>query len=1115
MGQVWRAQHVAQEVPVALKVVTGRAATDPVFLQAFGDEVRAMARLDHPGIVAIFDHGELEPTAAAELGVPAGSPFLAMEYVAGRRVRPPSDWYQARALLVALLEALAHAHARGVIHRDIKPANILLPDIAGVPSYDRAKLTDFGIAHALDRVPTAPPMTTGTPAYMAPEQARCAWWEYGPWTDLYALGCFAWHLLTGERPFTGELSSILHKQISSELPTFLPRIEVPGNTAAWLARLLAKAPTQRFRACADARHALLSLDRPSVHPVRGYQVSTGASMPTLVALHEFDAPVMPDGPVPEPVDAMKATPCPLPQFWPLPSDHHRSPRLVGTGLGLYGMRPVPIVGRQAERGLLWATLVAVHEQGRAQLIALTGPAGTGKTRLAQWIGERAAQVGAGIALTAHHSAPDDPGNGLEAMAARYLGCTGLDEGQAAHRVRRWLISRGAAAPGEPEQLTQLVTGRINDRSERFAAVFQWLHRLTRERPVVLHIDDAQWGSEALSFARRLVLAGVDIPVMVVVTARSDALGERPTEAGLLQTLLESPSAQRLDVGPLPPRDHRALIAELLGLEDSLAAEVAHRTSGNPLFAVQLVGDWVHRGLLTASSRGFELAHQAAREVPDDIHALWSQRLASVVSHDGDLSALELYAVLGTDVHEHEWDEVCRRALGARPNQALQNALLREQLAMRSQRSWSFCHGMLRESLLRSARANDRLERWHSFAVETLRELYPADPPRDRIARHLVHAGRKTEAIQPLLVAMRSLAGHNAYHRGLELFALWSDVVEEVGADDKTLAAGWLECASAYHGLGRLDEAEVWCRRALAAAERGDATDTLCRASWALADIARRRGHIDEAWQGFTRARRLGVSQPILAAMCWRGLGRIARDRADTSTAHRFATKALKLSMQANDADGIAMSHTELAVVAQQEGNLTLAEEHYEQARIHHLLTRRHLGLVAVNNGLAELARRQGKLDAAYQSYLEVLEATERKGSSEVAVVRMNLALVANSRGQWNLAESHLQAARQVFNRQRRSYMVAAAHAVSLVTTANLRAWEAWDAHLQAAVEGLVRVGFADQDIAHSAEQAAETAALAGHLDRARRAYGLARAQWQTLGRDARVAQIEATLKGLT
>ena len=211
MGQVWRGAHRATALPVAVKLITSAEVLEPAAQAAFSNEVRSMARLDHPCIAQVydFDRVTLEGAESSSGRLVAGSPYLVMELLdAGvldpfRYTRP---WEDLKRVLLALLSALGHAHARGVIHRDLKPGNILF---AGPSSpIPGLRLTDFGIAHALGSGEAAE-VNWGTPHYMSPEQHFGESRDFGPWTDLYALGCIATNWPAGRDLFQPRRSTRL------------------------------------------------------------------------------------------------------------------------------------------------------------------------------------------------------------------------------------------------------------------------------------------------------------------------------------------------------------------------------------------------------------------------------------------------------------------------------------------------------------------------------------------------------------------------------------------------------------------------------------------------------------------------------------------------------------------------------------------------------------------------------------------------------------------------------------------------------------------------------------------------------------------------------------------
>ncbi|MGH3671901.1 MAG: serine/threonine-protein kinase [Pseudonocardiaceae bacterium] len=238
MGEVWEASDTRLDRQVAVKVLKSEFSGDSEFRQRFHTEARMTASLNHPGIAAVHDYGEAA-------GDPAHScAYLVMELVAGdplatillRQPRLSAD--RTLDILGQAAEALQAAHERGLVHRDIKPGNILI-----TPS-GRVKLTDFGIARAVDAAPlTRSGMVMGTAHYIAPEQAAGS--EAGPASDVYSLAVVGYECLAGQRPFSAESAVAVAMMHIRDWPAPLPS-DLPAGVRGLIEATLVKDPGQRY-----------------------------------------------------------------------------------------------------------------------------------------------------------------------------------------------------------------------------------------------------------------------------------------------------------------------------------------------------------------------------------------------------------------------------------------------------------------------------------------------------------------------------------------------------------------------------------------------------------------------------------------------------------------------------------------------------------------------------------------------------------------------------------------------------------------------------------------------------------------------------------------------------
>lgn len=1096
LGEVWSARHVREDVPAAVKVITKARALKPRAVARFRHEVRAVAALDHPSIVRVYDLGRVSVEAATRSRgrLVATSPYMAMELgrygslaqLLGRSYRP-LPWPEFKEGLLKLLAALAHAHAHGVVHRDVKPANVIwCGDELGRSGL---KLADFGIAYMLGAGHKGPLRSAGTPRYMAPEQTIGAWRQFGPPTDLYALGAVAFELASGRPAFAGATTEEIQRaHLNGRREPFEPVVAVPEGFEAWLSTMLAVRPEDRFQQAADAMAALRALDGSE-------QAAEGPS----------SGPAL---------------------------------RLPGVGLGLWGLREPPLVGREAEREALWAALEGVAEDGRPRALVVQGPAGSGKSRLARWLVQRAAELGRATGLeTLHGGAIPGPRDGLLAAVRRHLRCEGLTGLLLAEHLERRLRARGVGEADEWLSLAQLLDPadgprlpRFSSPRERWAILGRLLTRLARERPLIVWLDDVQHGLDALGFVEH-VLAIADempapMPVLFVLTAQAEALAEQPREAAALERVLAREGAEQLSVGPLPEDAWRELAQGALGLGRELAAQVALRVAGNPLYAVHLIGELVERDALEAGDSGLRLREGAQLALPEDLRRVWDRRLERVL--DGAPAelgiALELAAVLGESVDVEEWAAVCEAAALALKVEALGGLVERLAAARLAETaeahpmglpSWRLAHGMVRESLERRAAEAGRLAGHHACCARVL-AAGRGSAARERWARHLAAAGDHEGAAEPLFEAAQQrwitadygMAELLLQEREAALQAL------KLAGDDVRWARGWALRASLARIGNDQPGAARWASEAERVAESAGALGTWLQARRERGLVATVSGDPDAgiALLEEAEARCEAAGEEELLAQARFELGYLLLFRGRAREALERCLAAREVFARAGDERQAAQCDTRAADALKQLGELDRCEERASAAVARFEKIGARIGSAAALNLLGEVARLRGDLARAEEMYRRALKIEVAVGASDAVTVRTNLALTLLSRGTLEAAEAAFEEVLTTAQRHGLTHLEAVSRLGLMACAAGEGAWLAWESHVDPA-EALLSQGLVDADFALTAERAAELARAAEQEGRARRAWRLALAQWEQLGRAREVARVRAAMAG--
>jgi dienelactone hydrolase len=591
MGIVYRAHDTLLDRPVAIKSLASHFTT-PDGLKRLLREAQAAAKLTHPGIVATYD--------VLENG---DGRFIVMELVEGKTLREviPLPWREATDLMRGVFEAIGFAHGRGIIHRDLKPENII------VTSNGSPKVMDFGLARSEggSRM-TQTGMVVGTATYMAPEQALRG--KAVPQSDLYALGCVFYEVLTGAPPFSGEDPlAIITQHIN--LPPRTPRQAVPDlppAIEALILKLLAKDPSERLRSAADVVK-LLDLTQS----VRAAEGRVGIE--------------------------------------PSPTDRVRHSRLVG---------------RQDVMGRLLEHLDRAMA-GAGGVVMISGEPGIGKTRTIDELVAGARLRGFQVLIARCHERDTTIpylaiSEALEGFARRLspekwenLLAAGGDEilllvsdmplkHLPASAVTSRVVSAGAY--GGAEQPRALPTRGLRN----------LLTHATQDAPVLLVVDDLHWADpSSLELLHDIAVYTREIPLLIVGAYREVELERAHPLNRLLVELNRQRVVTRERLRRFAAPDTHALLSALLGGDapGDLAALIQEETEGNPFFIEEIVNGlieeerllWNEHDAVYRLAPGVTTARLAA-EIPQGIKAAIGARLDHLSEEAQHV--LSLAAVIG-------------------------------------------------------------------------------------------------------------------------------------------------------------------------------------------------------------------------------------------------------------------------------------------------------------------------------------------------------------------------------------------------------------------------------------------------------------------------------------
>jgi eukaryotic-like serine/threonine-protein kinase len=479
MGEVYRARDPRLGRDVAIKVLPSDVVTDPERLQRFEREARAVAALNHPNVLTVFD-----------VGTHDGTPYVVTELLEGETLREllsrrSPNQRQILSFAAQTARGLDAAHAKGIVHRDLKPENVF------VTTDGRAKVLDFGLAKLVDRLasdsqeateasPTGAGQVLGTVGYMSPEQVRGLPMDHR--TDLFSLGVVLYELLSGKHPFRRDTTVATLTAILEETPADLSTLArgVPPALSGIVARCLEKDRGQRFRSAYDLALSLEAVLQAPAGAASLQEVEEKSPYPGLMSFTEKDAALF--------------------------------------------------FGRESEIRTLWERL------GSRRLLAIIGPSGAGKTSFLRagviparpegW-GAACATPGASPAFGLARALTPEMAGDPEGISEMLGGVADLvqkgDGDRVVSAARRWR-GRYAEALLVLDQFEELFTQSPPETQERFAAL---LARLCSEADI--HV--------ALSLRDDFLMRCHEQPALVPVFTELTPLGAL-TKEGLRSALVE-------------------------------------------------------------------------------------------------------------------------------------------------------------------------------------------------------------------------------------------------------------------------------------------------------------------------------------------------------------------------------------------------------------------------------------------------------------------------------------------------------------------------------------------------------------------------------------------------
>jgi serine/threonine protein kinase/tetratricopeptide (TPR) repeat protein len=912
-GVVYKARDTVLNRVVAIKMLKSVVTTEEAYSR-FMREAQAVAKLNHPNIVSIYDIGKEDEKQ-----------FFVLEFVDGMSLRElmrtypegKCDIQTALRMGIDVCNALHYAHFQGVLHRDIKPENILITQEGTV------KLMDFGLAKMLGEPSiTQEGVIVGTVAYVAPEIALGK--SADARSDLYSFGAVLYETVTGKPPFSGEDPVKIIFSHIHDYPVSPGRLnpKVPQALADCIMKLLEKEPGKRYQTAEDLLRVLRDIAESFLREV-------------LVPSHK---PIV----VPSPRPSM--------------------------------VRETQLIDRVEEMGLL-REAVDRAVRGEGGLVFLRGEAGIGKTRLTKELGAYARLRGMQVlygrcpALFRMDGVPpyilwnEVIKNYLEFCTSEQLyKVIGYYPGEVCKLVPEIKQKLGTIPPSisiSPE----------SERNRLFEAVSQFVTNISKEAPLLVVLDDLQWTDQSSLLLLHYLARGVYRESLLLLGAyRETDIDERHPLPPVLRELNRERLLQSVPLKHMSFDDVSEMIKQILEQDDvprEFCESVYGKTRGNPFFVEEVIKSLKEEEIIYREKGKWKIKEVAKIEFPETVKSVIKARvsrlddecqnvltLASFVGNDFSFEAL-----CGvTDFEENKLLEIMEKML--------KTGLIKEKV-IRGQDVYSFADVIVRD-VVHEEVSHLRHKRLHGAVGSALEKVYATkiDEHLGELALHFLESGDTEKALSYFLKAGEKAVKIYANTEAISYFQSALRLLEEKEGEYREKARVLETLGDIKRLVGEYDLCMKHWNEALQLWKQLDEKEKVAGLHRKMAVILWREvGKTEQAQENFEKALRILEAEPenVELAALYAARASMSYFTEDVTKARSWAEKALELAKKLNAFEVIASSYIDLGLVFGATGERKKAVECQEKAL-----------KIALDNGHVDIALR------AYNNLAAELPAEENE-----------------------------------------------------------------------------------------------------------------------------------------